>query len=103
MDDRCSVEEFNEACIRLGNAACKVAEEMRKGIGNVAIKIGKVYMDYEGKKMDEKAVLTNLKNWNFECSNYPMRQDEAEVVIKALEKVAEIKSMEGRECTDGSN
>ena len=36
--------------------------------------------------MDERSVLTNLKNWNFECNNYPLRQDEAEVLIRALER-----------------
>ena len=39
-----------------------------------------------GRPMDEKSVLTNLKNWNFEYSNYPLRQDEAFVIIKALER-----------------
>ena len=36
-----------------------------------------------------REVLTNIKGWDFEVQNYPLRGEEAQLLIEAGEKVLE--------------
>ena len=40
----------------------------------------------------EQYIISNLKNWDFEISSYPMPKKEAEVVINALKYMVEEKN-----------